>query len=424
MTLYEDLTWRGLISQTTHAQLPGLLEKERLTVYCGFDPTADSLHIGSLVPIIGLVRFQRAGHTPIALLGGATAMIGDPSGKSEERQLLDHHAIERHAIACETQLRKFLDFGGENAAIVANNMAWMENVRLVTFLRDVGKHFSVNQMMARESVRARLEDRDQGISYTEFSYQLLQAYDFLHLYDQYHCTVQIGGSDQWGNIVSGVDLIRRLRDGAESYGLTFPLVTKVDGSKFGKTETGNIWLDPDKTSPYTFYQFWINQADADVVKYLKYFTFLSRDDIEELERQVAEAPQERAAQKALAEEMTRLVHGDRELADAQKASQAMFGGNLSGLSDAMLEDIFSDVPSTDFPRAALGEDRLLTDTLVEAGVFKSKGEARRLIKSGGLYLNNERVETEDTKLTERALASNRIAVVRTGKKNYHLLRFD
>lgn len=423
MTLYEDLSWRGLISQTTHPELAELLEKEKFTVYAGFDPTADSLHIGSLVPLLCLARFQRAGHTPIALIGGATGMIGDPSGKTTERSLQDLHAVERNVIGIEAQLRRFLDFKGSNAAIVANNMSWLGQLRLVTFLRDIGKHFSVNVMMAKESVRARLEDRDHGISFTEFSYQLLQAYDFLQLFDEYKCRLQIGGSDQWGNIVAGMDLTRRLREGVETYGLTFPLVMKSDGGKFGKTESGNVWIDPEKTSPYKFYQFWINAADADVVKFLKYFTFLAHAEIDKLAEAVKTAPQERAAQKALATEMTKLIHGETALADAVKASAAMFGGSLEGLSDATLEDIFSGMPSAEVPRAAIAAGRALIDVLVEAGVFKSKGEAKRLVQNGGLYINNTRVDAEDAKLTGQSLATERIAVVRTGKKNYHLLKF-
>jgi len=423
MTLFEELSWRGLVSQVTHPELGGLLEKERLTLYCGFDPTANSLHIGSLVQIMGLAHFQRAGHTPIALMGGATGMIGDPSGKTEERQLVTPDIIQRNVVGCEIQLRQFLDFAGKNAAIIVNNADWFKNVRLVTFLREIGKHFSVNVMLARESVRARLEDREHGISYTEFSYQLLQAYDYLQLYDEYHCRLQTGGSDQWGNIVAGMDLTRRLRPEASTFGLTLPLVTKSDGSKFGKTESGNIWLDAEKTSPYTFYQFWINTADTDAVQYLKYFTFLPQKEIGALAQQVEEAPQQRAAQKALAMEVTRMVHGETALAEAVKASQAMFGGDLSGLSEDALEDIFSEVPSTELPKSDLSGDRLLIDVLDQCEIVKSKGEAKRLIKNGGLYLNNVRVEAEDAKLTEQSLCTGNIAVIRTGKKNYHLLKF-
>ena len=424
MTLFEELSWRGLVSQVTHPELADLLEKEPLTLYCGFDPTADSLHIGSLVQIMGLAHFQRAGHTPIALMGGATGMIGDPSFKSEERQLLTPDVIQRNVVGCEIQLRKFLDFSGDNAALLVNNNDWFQNVRFVTFLRDIGKHFSVNVMLSRESVRARLEDRDHGISFTEFSYTLLQAYDFLQLYDEHHCRLQTGGSDQWGNIVAGMDLTRRLRPEASTFGLTLPLVTKSDGTKFGKTESGNVWLDPDKTSPYAFYQFWINSADADVVNYLKYFTFLSQDEISTLAKAVEDAPHERAAQKKLANEVTQMVHGETALSEAIGASKAMFGGELSGLSEAILEDVFSEVPSSELPKSDLSGDRLLIDVLDQCDIVKSKGEAKRLIKNGGLYLNNVRVGTGDVKLTQESLCTSSIAVIRTGKKNYHLLKFS
>ena len=423
MTLFEELSWRGLVNQVTHPELAELLEKERFTLYCGFDPTADSLHIGHLVQIIGLRHFQRAGHTPIALMGGATGMVGDPVWKAEERQLITSDVVQRNITMMEIQLRKFLDFSGKNAAIIANNADWLGKLRLVTFLRDIGKHFSVNVMLSRESVRARLEDREHGISYTEFSYQLLQAYDFLHLYDEYQCRLQTGGSDQWGNIVAGMDLVRRLRSGASTFALTLPLITKADGTKFGKTESGNVWLDREKTSPYNFYQFWINQADVDVVQYLKYFTFLPQEEIGALAQQVEEAPHRRAAQKALAAEVTRMVHGETDLAEACRASQAMFGGDLSGLSEAALEDVFSEVPSTELPKSDLSGDRLLIDVLDQCGIVKSKGEAKRLIKNGGLYLNNLRVEAEDVKLTLQSLCTGNIAVIRTGKKNYHLLKF-
>ncbi len=422
MTFSEDLGWRGYINQVTNPELIGKLDAERFTLYCGFDPTADSLHIGSLLPILALVRFQQAGHTPIALVGGATGMIGDPSFKTQERQLLSTDQIAHNVRGIRAQLERFLDFEGPCAARLCNNADWLVNMSLIAFLRDVGKCFSVNMMMAKESVRARLEDRDHGISYTEFSYMLLQSYDFLHLNDTEGCTLQIGGSDQWGNIVGGIDLIRRTH-GREAYGLTIPLVTKADGTKFGKTETGNIWLDPARTSPYKFYQFWVNQADADVVKYLKFFTFLPREEIEALEQQVTEAPERREAQRRLAEEVTRLVHGEEALRNAVNASQAMFGGDLSGLDEATLEDIFSEVPSHTFPRAALDEGRPVLDALVDAGVFASKGEARRMLQSGGVYLNNARIEDGQT-LGPASLLTKRVAVVRKGKKNYYLLKFE
>ena len=422
-TLFDELTWRGFVHQTTHDQLKDLLERETFTLYAGFDPTADSLHIGSLLPIMGLVHFQRAGHRPIALVGGGTGMIGDPSGKSQERQLLDEAAIARNVSGVEAQLRRFLRFDGEAPAIIVNNADWLGQLLLVDFLRDIGKHFSVNAMMAKDSVRSRLEDRDHGISYTEFSYQLLQAYDFLQLFDVHGCRLQIGGSDQWGNITAGMDLTRRLREGATTFGLTFPLIAKADGSKFGKTESGNVWLDPARTSPYRFYQFWLNQADADTPRYLRFFTLLPREEIESIERELSAAPEKRSAQKRLAEEVTRMVHGEDALRGALAATAAMFGGELTGLDDATLEDIFGEMPSSRLPRAVLSEARLFLDVLVECGVFPSKGEGRKLIQNGGLYLNNVRAEL-DTRLGEGSLTSSAIAVVRRGKKNYHLLRFE
>ena len=420
--LFEELTWRGFINQVTDPELPALLAKESIRLYCGFDPTADSLHIGSLLPIMGLAHFQRGGHRPIALVGGGTGLIGDPSGKAQERSMLTKELVQENAEGIHRQLAHFMRFEGENAAVMINNADWLCELPLVDFLRDIGKHFSVNAMLARDSVKNRLNDRDQGISFTEFSYSLLQAYDFLHLNDSHDCRIQVGGSDQWGNIVSGIDLIRRLRD-RQAYGITFPLVTKSDGSKFGKSEGGNIWLDPQRTSPYQFYQFWINQADADAGQYLRFFTFLSREEIEELDRQTREEPHRRAAQRRLAEEVTRLVHGEEALQNAQRASQAVFGGELTGLDERTLLEVFSEVPSSDLPAANLADERPLLDALVEAGVFPSKGEARRLVRNGGLYVNNVRIDAEDAKLGQASLLTANLAVVRTGKKSYYLLRF-
>lgn len=422
MRLIEELEWRGLVNQVTHPELGDRLEQERFTFYCGFDPTAESLHIGNLVPIMGMMHLQRRGHRPLVLVGGGTGLIGDPSGKTEERKLQTRENLERHLAGIRTQLGRLLAFEGDNAATLVNNANWLGELRLLDFLRDIGKHFSVNVMLAKESVRARLEDRDHGISYTEFTYSLLQAYDFLHLHDSFGCRLQVGGSDQWGNIVAGMDLTRRLRQ-SETFGLTFPLVTKSDGAKFGKSEQGNVWLDPARTSPYKFYQFWINQANANVPRLLRYFTFLPQEEIAGLEQELAAAPEKRAAHRRLAEEVTAMIHGQDQLANAVKASQAMFGGELSGLDDATLEDIFSEMPSTRFPREALTSGKALLDVLVESGVFPSKGEARRTIKSGGVYLNNERI-AEDARLSEASLCSERIAVVRKGKKHYHLLKFD
>jgi len=420
--LIDELKWRGLLHQCTHDDLGDILEKTPQTVYAGFDPTADSLHVGSLLPIIGLMHFQRHGHRPIALLGGGTGMIGDPSGKSEERILLDDEALRSNVAGIRLQLDQFLDFDGDEGALLLNNADWLASFTLVEFLRDIGKHFSVNAMLMKDSVRTRLEDRDHGISFTEFSYSLLQASDFLQLYQDHGCQVQIGGSDQWGNIVAGMDLIRR-KEQADAYGLTLPLVEKSDGTKFGKTESGTVWLDANRTSPYHFYQFWLNQSDADVSRWLRAFTFLPQDEIESLEQSLADAPHERVAHRKLAEEVTRMVHGDGALQNAMRASKAMFGGDLNGLDDATLEDVFSEMPSSVRPRSELSDGRAVVDVLVECEVFKSKGEARRMIDSGGVYLNNDRIALDAT-FGKNSLVSEHIAVVRKGKKNYHLLRFE
>ena len=422
MTLLEELSWRGLLQQQTHDTLSDVLEKDSMTLYCGFDPTADSLHVGSLVPVMGLMHFQRAGHKPIVLVGGGTGLIGDPSFKATERSLLTQEEVEANAEGIRAQLERFIAFDGDNAATMLNNIDWLGAMSFIDFLRDVGKHFSVNVMLGKESVRQRLEDRDHGISYTEFTYSLLQAYDFMELNRTHGCQLQIGGSDQWGNIVAGMDLTRRVR-GTETYGLTLPLVTKSDGSKFGKSESGNIWLDSARTSPYKFYQFWLNQADADAPKYLKYFTFLSPDEIADFEKQIVEEPHKRAAQRRLAEEVTRLVHGEDALENAIKASAAMFGGDLTGLDEATLLDVFSEVPSSTLDNKVLEEGALLLDVLVDANVFESKGEGRRLIKNGGLYLNSVRVDDEGTRLSTDHLLTDHMAVIRKGKKNYHLLQF-
>ncbi len=422
MTLFDELRWRGMLNQFTHPELEQVLEKEPITLYCGFDPTADSLHIGSLLPIMTLVHFQRHGHRPIALVGGGTGLIGDPSGKASERTLLDKAQVDANLRGIRAQLEHFLSFEGANAATMVNNADWLCTLPLVDFLRDIGKHFSVNVMLARDSVKQRLNDRDHGISFTEFSYSLLQAYDFLHLHDTCGCRLQVGGSDQWGNIVAGMDLTRRLRQ-AETFGLTIPLVTKADGSKFGKSESGNVWLDPRRTSPYKFYQFWMNQTDADVGRFLRYFTLLAQEEVLELDRLTEQEPEKRAAQRRLAQEVTRLLHGQAALDDAERASQAMFGGDVTGLNEATLEDVFGEVPSSEIAAAELQAQRPLLDVLVEAGVFKSKGEARRLVQNGGLYLNSRRVESEGALLGSDSLCSESLAVVRTGKRNYHLLRF-
>jgi tyrosyl-tRNA synthetase len=420
-----ELTWRGLLNQTTDDKnlAAWLMEKSR-SVYIGFDPTADSLHVGHLLQVMTLRRFQRAGHRPIALVGGATGMIGDPSGKSAERNLLSVEVLRANVEAMGRQLARFLDFdSGPASALMVNNYDWMGKFSYLEFLRDVGKHFPVNVMLGKDSVKSRLERTDSGLSYTEFSYMLLQAYDFVHLYDAYGCEIQAGGSDQWGNITAGIDLARRMRS-VQLYGLTAPLLTKSDGTKMGKTESGALWLDPAKTSPYRFYQYWINLADADVGKCLRYLTDLDRETIEEVEAQHAAAPDKREAQKRMASELTRLVHGEEGLASAIRATAVLFGAEIVHLNDAELTEIFADVPSSELSRDRLaGEGLPVVDALVESGLAKSKGEARRTLGQGGAYLNNRRIEHPEQKLGTDALASETVMVLRAGKKNYALLKF-
>jgi tyrosyl-tRNA synthetase len=423
--IFAELTWRGLLNQSTDDKhlAAWLLEKPR-TVYIGFDPTADSLHVGSLLPVMMLRRFQRAGHRPIALVGGATGMIGDPSGKSAERNLLSVEVLRANVEGMGRQLTHFLDFGaGPNSALLVNNFDWMGKFSYLEFLRDVGKHFPVNVMLGKDSVKSRLERTDSGLSYTEFSYMLLQAYDFVHLHDAFGCELQAGGSDQWGNITAGIDLARRMRS-AQLHGLTCPLLTKSDGTKMGKTESGALWLDPTKTSPYQFYQYWINLADADVGKCLRFLTDLERDEIEAIEAQHAAAPEKREAQKRMAAELTRLVHGEAGLDSAIRATSVLFGAEIVELDDAELTEIFADVPSSALSRARLsGEGLPVVDALVESGLAKSKGEARRTLAQGGAYLNNRRIENPELRLGLDALASETVLVLRAGKKNYALLRF-
>jgi tyrosyl-tRNA synthetase len=424
MDLFSDLTWRGLVNQSTHPeQLVGWLAGGARTLYCGFDPTSDSLHVGSLLPALMLRRFQKAGHKPIALVGGATGMIGDPSGKSEERNLLSVEQLQTNVAGIESQLRRLLNFEGTNAALLLNNFDWMRSFSYLDFLRDVGKHFPVNMMLAKDSVKGRIE-RDSGISYTEFSYMLLQAYDFVHLWDKYRCELQIGGSDQWGNITTGIDLARRMH-GVQLYGMTCPLLLKSDGTKMGKTERGAIYLSAEKTSPYAFYQYWINVADADAGTCLRFLTELSHDEIESLDKSRAEQPHLRESQKRLAEELTRLIHGEAGLASAKKATEVFFGAEIDDLTDAQLSDIFADVPSKTLPRDRLSEDGLpLADAFAESGLAKSKSEARRTIAQGGAYVNNRPRSDVETRLHPADLASETVMVLRSGKKKYALLRFE
>ncbi len=419
-----DLRWRGLVHQSTdEAALSAWLNESPRALYVGFDPTADSLHVGHMMGLMTLRRFQRAGHRPIALVGGATGMIGDPSGKSEERNLLSLDVLRANVAATEAQMRSFLSFDGSNAAIVVNNYDWMSKFGYLDFLRDVGKHFPVNVMLAKDSVKARLERTDSGLSYTEFSYMLLQAYDFVHLAEQHGCHLQAGGSDQWGNITAGIDLARRLR-GIQLYGITWPLLTKSDGGKMGKTESGAIWLSPARTSPYQFYQYWINVEDADAGKCLRFLTELPHEEIESLDAARAANPGARESQRRLAEEITRLVHGEAGLAAARRATEIFFGAEIDQLSDVQLVEIFADVPSKSLARSRLeGTGLSVIDALVEAGLAKSKGESRRTIEQGGAYVNNRRVEGIDRVLTAADLASETVMVLRSGRKKYALLRF-
>ena len=423
--IFADLKWRGLIHQTTDDQHLGQwLNAQSRTVYIGFDPTADSLHVGSLLQLMLLRRFQRAGHRPIALVGGATGMIGDPSGKSEERNLLSVDALRANVVGIEKQMRQFLDFDcGETSALLVNNFDWMRKFSYLDFLRDVGKNFPVNVMLGKDSVKSRLGS-EAGLSYTEFSYMLLQAYDFVHLNEAYGCELQVGGSDQWGNITAGIDLARRMR-GAQVFGFTSPLLVDSEGKKIGKTAEGTkVWLSPERTSAYLFYQYWINIGDADAGPCLRYLTELPREEIESLDESRANAPHERASQKRLAEELTRLVHGVSGLTAAQRASDIFFGAEIGGSSDGQLCDIFADVPSTELPFSRLsGEGLGVLDAFVEAGLAKSKGEARRTVQQGGAYVNNRRTDDVDARLIPNDLASETVMVLRSGKKRYALLRF-
>ncbi len=427
MNLFQDLQFRGIVKQVTDPDLEKALAAGPITLYVGFDPTADSLHVGSLLPLMTLRRFQTAGHRPIAIVGGATGLIGDPSFKAQERSLLDEAQLQRNLAGITKVIRRLLSYEGENAAQVVNNFDWFRNISYLGFLRDIGKHFTVNHMIAKESVRARLEDRDQGISYTEFSYMLLQAYDFYRLHKDRGCTLQVGGSDQWGNITAGIELTRRMeaaegRPQPKLFGLTHPLVTKADGTKFGKSEQGTVWLDAHRTSPYRLYQFFVQTADADVMTYLKYFTFLSHEELRALEQSLQREPEKRSAQQALAREVVRLVHGDAELARAEAATQALFGTSIRELDETTLLDVMSDAPSTQKDRAAL-DTYTLIDALVDTGLCTSKGAARKDIAAGGVYVNNERVSDVATVMKPGDLIGGNHIVLLKGKKNYHLLRF-
>ncbi|MDP1572588.1 MAG: tyrosine--tRNA ligase [Vicinamibacterales bacterium] len=418
MTLFEEFQWRGVLYDATEGAAEALA-REPVTAYIGFDPTASSLHVGSLLPIMCLARLQRAGHRPIALVGGGTGLIGDPSGKSQERTLLTAEEVEQNSHGLRAQLERFLDFDAPNAARMVNNLEWLSPISFLDFLRDVGKHFTVNAMLARESVKRRIGS-EEGISFTEFSYQLLQAYDYQVLHERYGCTLQMGGSDQWGNILSGCDLIRKVR-GGKAHGLVFPLVTTASGTKFGKTEAGTIWLDPARTSPFRFYQFWLNVDDRDVVPYLKYFTWLDRETVESLARAITEAPEAREASRTLAREVTRLVHGDAELARAERASAVLYGGSVAEATVADLRMVFEDVPSQTVTVEAARAGILSTELLVLAGLAASKSEAARLIKQGGVYLNDVRMADERGHVTIAQALEGQLFVLRKGRRQTHLV---
>lgn len=422
MDILQDLEARGLLNQTTDEKgLKEHLADKQVTLYAGFDPTGDSLHIGHLVPILMLKRFQEAGHRPLALVGGGTGLIGDPSGRSSERQLNDENTVRYYSERIADQIANVLDFEqGENAAAAKNNLDWLSGMTMIEFLRDVGKHFGVNYMLSKDSVESRIQ---HGISFTEFSYMILQSYDFLNLFRKENCTLQIGGSDQWGNITAGLELIRRSTEEGEeakAFGLTVPLITKADGTKFGKTAGGAIWLDPEKTTPYEFYQFWINTDDRDVVNFLHYFTFLSLDEIEELKKEVEMQPEKRVAQRRLAEEVTTMVHDEEALKQAQKITEALFSGDLKGLTGEEIEQGFKDVPTYSLAE----EEKGLIDLLVEAKISSSKRQAREDIQNGAIYINGER--QQDLKYTVDAedRIDNKFTIIRRGKKKYFLIRYE
>src|SRR3989442_1936231 len=421
--IYDEFQWRGMRYEAT-PELRDVLATEKVTAYIGFDPSAASLHVGNLLPVMGLARLQRFGHTPIAIAGGGTGLIGDPSGKTKERQLLTYEQVEENLVGIKAQLSRFLDFNAQtNPARIINNAEWLAPISMMEFLRDVGKYFSINNLLAKEAIKRRLES-DEGISFTEFSYPLLQAYDYLVLYDRHQCTLQMGGSDQWGNILAGIDLIRRLRS-ARAHGLVFPLVTTATGVKFGKTEAGAVWLDPKLTSPYRFYQFWLNADDRDVIVYLKFFTWLSQEEIADLEASVRAEPEKRAAQRELARQVTAMLHGPTELAKALRASEVLFGKEISGLGVDDVLDIFADVPSTELAKSKLNDDGFtLADALVISGLAPSKGEAKRLVQGGGVAVNNRRADDVRMPVSSSDFIDGRVLVLRKGARHYHLIRIN
>ena len=418
----DELRWRGFLDAVTSDDLDAYLAASRRTLYVGFDPTADSLHLGSLIPVMALAHAQRHGHRPLVLVGGGTGLIGDPSGKANERTLLTKEKAEENAAAIRVQLSRFFDLSSDDRALMLNNADWLVQLKLVDFLRDIGKHFSVNEMIKRDSVRTRLEERDQGISYTEFSYMLLQAYDFLHLCQHHDCTIQMGGSDQWGNIVAGKELIRRVL-GQRGEGITFPLLTTSTGKKFGKTEEGAVWLDARRTSPYLMYQYWLQTADADAVRYLKLFTFLGPERIAELAREVDERPQNREAQRVLAAECTGIVHGAETVRMVEAASRILFSSSSEVPDAETVAMLAREVPVTGITAADLQAGIPLVELLVRTRLAASKGEARKLIEGGGVYLNNERQSQVQKTVSSDDLKWQGAILLRAGKKNYHLVRF-
>lgn len=419
MNILDELQWRGLVADCTDTVELTKRLASPTTLYCGFDPTADSLHVGNLVPLLALRRFQLCGHHPIAVAGGATGSIGDPSGKSQERQLLTREVLDHNIASVKVQLARLLDFETrQNPARLVDNASWTAGVSFLDFLRDIGKHFSVNQMVAKESVRARMEDREVGISYTEFSYMLLQAFDFYHLRKEFNCELQVGATDQWGNITAGTDLCRK-KLGAAVFGLTFPLMTKADGTKYGKTASGTVWLDAKKTSPYRFYQFFIQLDDTDVIKILKMLSFATREQVAELEQQQAANPGARAPHKFIARELTELIHGPTAAADALRASQILFGGDLAGVSESIFNEIVGEVPTKEIEMAKLEDAGLpLVDLLIHAGLCPSKGQARKDIEGGGVNLNNVREAGVARAVTANDLLFGKHLLLRKGKKNY------
>ena len=416
-TLLEDLKYRGIVYQMTDEdEINKMLESEKISLYCGADPTADSLHIGHLVPFLTLRRFQLYGHRPVVLIGGGTGMIGDPSFKADERQLLSEAQIDENVKGIKKQMETIFDFSDENAAVLVNNKDWLQNISLISFLRDYGKHVGLNYMLSKDAIQTRLET---GISYTEFTYTILQAIDFGHLNKEFNVRMQIGGSDQWGNITSGLELMRRMYGTTNSEGLTIPLITKADGKKFGKTESGNIWLDKNRTSPYEFYQFWLNQSDEDVIKFLKLFTFVERKEIESLEESVATEPHLRKAQKRLAEEITEFIHGNDGLEEAKKVTEALFSGDIKSLDASQIKDALKDAPSA----TVEAEDNNLVKVLVNAGISSSRRQAREDIQNGAIYINGERQQNLEHEISEADKVDNDFTVFRRGKKKYTIVYY-